>query len=197
MQRAAGNVARHVPARFHAIEIRNGSFNSPGFICPNSTASVIAFDRETLQQSPTQTISLVTGTNNFGTISACGASAAESITYSLDGVPGGLYVPYHLFTGNFDFINTRTDIHGFDQINSIVSFDLDFSGMDVVGGTHTVTGGSMVLNGETYTGIFSNVDITAYGLIGEFITGNFTANVTDTLGMPHTITCTFDIKRDQ
>ncbi len=181
----------------YAAELHNGVFNLPAIICPGSNASVIAFDRTTLQQSTVQNFTLVTGANDFGTIDVCGTSTDESITYVLDGVPGGLFIPYHLFTGNFYFANDSTNIHGYDQINSNTSFDLSFSGADVIG-SHPVTGGKLILNNTNYWGTFENVEISSYGLIDQFITGTFSSiGLVDDFGVPHTLYGTFNIKRDQ
>jgi enamine deaminase RidA (YjgF/YER057c/UK114 family) len=180
-----------------AVEIVNGYFNSGAVpVCPNSNASVIAFDRETAIQSAVQNVTVLTGTNDLGIIEACGAPTSESITFSVDGVPGSLLTPFHLFVGNFDFANNMTNINGFDQVNSTTSFDLNFSGIDGTTGVHTITGGNVIINGITYHGSFPNLSITNYGLIGEFISGSFSANVTDDGGNPHTIdNCTFNVYR--
>ncbi|MFT3912357.1 MAG: carboxypeptidase regulatory-like domain-containing protein [Ferruginibacter sp.] len=181
----------------YVAELNNGVFNVPAMICPNTSASVIAFDRTTFQQSMVQNFTLQTGANDFGMIQVCNPGTDEYITYVLDGVPSGLYVPYHLFTGNFYFSNDSTNIHGFDQINSNTSFDLSFGGADIAG-THSVIGGKMILNNMNYTGTFEPVEISAYGLIDEFITGTFSSiGLVDDFGVPHTITGTFNIKRDQ
>ncbi|MEO6670592.1 MAG: hypothetical protein ABIN36_14000 [Ferruginibacter sp.] len=180
-----------------AVEIVNGSFNSGAVaVCPNSNASVIAFDRETSVQSAIQNITVLTGTNDLGIIEACGTPTSESITFSIDGTAGSLQTPFHVFSGDFDFANNSTNIHGFDQVNSTTSFDINFSGIDGTGGVHAITGGSIILNGITYHGVFPDLTITNYGLIGEFISGSFSADVTDDGGNPHTIdNCTFNVYR--
>ncbi|MEO8771940.1 MAG: hypothetical protein ABI402_17720 [Ferruginibacter sp.] len=179
------------------VEIVNGVFNSGAILlCPGTNASVIAIDRETSVQSNVQTTTIATGTNDLGIITACGAPTFESVTFSIDGVTGSLETPFHLFTGNFDFANTSTNLNGFDQVNSTTSFDLNFSGIDGTAGAHTVTGGSIILNGVTYHGSFPNFNISNYGLNGEFISGGFSGIATDDGGNAHNIdTCIFNIYR--
>ena len=180
-----------------AVEIMNGAFNSgPVLVCPGSDASVIAIDRETSVQSNVQLATVATGTNDLGILTACSTPTVESVTFSIDGVAGALETPFHVFSGIFDLANTSTNLHGLDQINSTTSFNLNFSGDATTSAAHTVTGGSIILNGITYHGSFPNLNITNYGLIGEFISGGFSGIATDDGGNAHNIdTCIFNIYR--
>ncbi len=177
------------------VEIQNGDFYSTTNICPNANASVIAFDRETSEQSDVQSLVVVTGTNDFDTLHACAAAPIETITYTLDGIPTTLTVPWHDFAGNFDFGNNRTTFNAVDLVNSITVFDLTCNGPDAPG-SYPVTG-TVTLDQAYQFNPPANITITSYGLVGEFITATISGTLDDlAVGNSHTFSCTINIKRD-
>ena len=180
------------------IEINNGAFSAAAVICPGDNAAIIAYDRETSQQSDLHNITLVTGTNNTGDLQACTASGTDSISITLSN--GGHYIyrlPQYLFGGNFYFSNDSTAINAIDLLNgNLQKVQFSFTGPANTG-LHPLSG-NMFLS-EVGTFLFTDnvfVNITSYGLIGEYITGSFTGPL---FGWPSGTTCTvkFHIQRDQ
>lgn len=181
--------------QLHAVEIENGTFSTAILVCPNATVSVVAVDRDASLQSPVQSVVVVSGENNCGTLAACNSGNSESISFLIDGFPTNLSAPFHLFTASFDPATFITNIHAVDQVSLSTSFDVSFSGPASITGSHEVEG-SIILNGDTYSGSFSNFSLNYYGIIGEFISGSFVGDVNDSMGVPHTVICSFNVRRD-
>jgi hypothetical protein len=177
------------------VNIQNGNVSHTSAICPGTNASVIAFDNESGTQGNPQGITLVSGANNLGTVSACNTPVTESITYSIDGIPKTLVLPQHLFNGNFDFAGSSTLINAIDLLNgSITVFSIGFTG-PATAGSYTL-GNSLVLDaGYTFQGT-AMINISYYGLIGEFITGSISATILDAGMNSHTFTCSIAVRRD-
>ena len=181
----------------NVIEIDNGQFSLAGFVCPASTASYIAFDRTTGQQSAIGNISVISGTNTIGTITACSAPLSENITYNLDAFNSNLVLPQHLFDGNYNFASNTTTIKATDLLNgNAVVFNLSFNGGGSAG-TYPVSGDLLTLNAPYQFINPASVTITNYGLIGEYISGNLSGNIKNlNTNTNHTFSCNFNIKRD-
>lgn len=181
------------------INISNGTFSASGVICPGTNASIIAWDDNAVQQSSIQNITLATGTNDLGIISACNTPTTESITVQAN-VDSAFTLPQYLFGGNFYFLNDSTVINAIDLLNgNQLGFQLSFTG-PAVSGTYPLSGNSFYYNGHTWVcTAAASVTITSYGLVGQFISGNLTAQAAPT-GFPslvQTFTIHFDIQRDQ
>ena len=180
------------------IEINNGFFSAAAIICPGDNSAIIAYDRETSQQSDVRNITLSTGTNNIGNLQACTASGTDSISITLSN--GGRYIytlPQYLFGGNFYFSNDSTAINAIDLLNgNQQKVQFSFTGPAMTG-LYPLSGNS--LSSEVGTFLFTDnvfVNVTSYGLIGQYITGSFTGHP---FGWPPDFTCTvrFHIQRDQ
>jgi len=180
------------------IHISNGTFSASGAICPGTNASIIAWDDNAVQQSSIQNIILANGTNDVGSISACNTPTTESITVQAN-VDSVFTLPQYLFGGNFYFLNDSTVINALDLLNgNQLGFQLSFTG-PAAPGTYPLSNNKFYYNGNTWTCTApASVTITSYGLIGQFISGNFTAQATTgTPAIQQTFTIHFDIQRDQ
>lgn len=180
------------------INVTNGVFSAASTICPGTSAAFIAYDRETSQQSEVHTLTLATGTNNAGELQACTNNSTDSISITLSN--GGRYIytlPQFLFGGNFYFSNDSTTINAIDLLNgNQEKVKFSFKG-PATPGLHLLTPG--LINTEVGTFLFTEdvfVNITSYGLVGEYITGSFTGTP---FSWPPGSTCTvkFHIQRDQ
>lgn len=180
----------------HVVEIENGNFVQNGLICPGTDAVVIAFDRETLQRSTTQNVVLQPGLNDLGSISVCMPLLVEEISYVLDGVSKTLGLPQHLFNANWDFLNNATMINAIDLLNgSALVFGANWNGPDAAG-VYTING-TLTLDQDYIFLSGTPITVTNYGLVGEFITASFNANLQDVAtGNPHTFSCTINVRRD-
>ncbi len=178
------------------IQIKNGSFSAAGIFCPGTNANFIACDRETSLKSTVQTLPLVTGINNIGSLEACTAPGAENIHIEFTGTtsPITYTLPQYLFGGNFYFANDSTSLNVIDLLNGnqqVLQFS--FTG-PAAPGTYPLSNNSIILDGQTITYYAPiSVTVTNYGLVGQFITGNFggLANIGENVFI------NFTVQRDQ
>ena len=183
------------------VAIQNGVFNIATTACINSNATAIAFNSLTSQQSTPQNITIANGVNNFGIITVCNTPTTENITYVLDGVTTSLDLPQHYFEGLYSIPTDLITIRASDLINGGWDFIVNLQGQPVTG-FHIIDGPVGYSNLELTQGYQSLAPITAtiteYGLIGEYITGNFNGTFKRASdGSLHTVACTFHVKRDQ
>lgn len=181
------------------IEITNGIFSAAGTVCPGANAIFIAYDRETSQQSDVHNVTLATGTNNTGELQACVNNTGDSISITLSN--GGHYIytlPQYLFGGNFYFSNDSTSINAIDLLNgNIQKVQFGFTGPATTG-LHPLSPNSFL--SEVGTFLFTDnvfVNITSYGLVGQYITGSFTGTLFSVPQGNTTCTVKFHIQRDQ
>ena len=179
----------------HVINVVSGSFNATQSVCPGTTATVVAIDRETAQQSNPQNIIQSTGANNLGIFSACN-TATETITCLFDGVLTTYSLPQYLFNANYDLASDSTDIKTIDLLNANRT-------VFRIGGIYGNSPGAypiyyLYFSDRNYFFISpTNVTITAYGLVGNFINGHFSGTVKDNINNTnHSIECNFQVKRD-
>jgi hypothetical protein len=177
----------------------NGSFSFNRVICPGSTVvDIIGQDNTTLQEGFINNYTLVTGNNNIGDLLTCGNSIQEYITYTVNGTSFSVVPPVGTIS-EYDTIaiNSRV-IYGFDSnINADVYFGVSKSNI----GPGSIQ--NLTLFGCAQTGYSTtinapiSVNITEYGNIGQFISGNFSGSVTSTTppNTTYTITCNFRTKR--
>ena len=182
------------------INIVNGSFSYTGLACSSTTASYVAIDKTTNQQSTVQAVTLTTGTHNLGTLSACGTSILGFINYTIDGIPGTLTDPGDTLAGFHNTIGpgytTILPLHNDPVLGT--AFQFEITGPATVAGTHTVQEifSYKFPGGRGLTSSPFNITITEFGPAGGFISGSFSATVGDfSTGAPHTVSCTFRIKR--
>lgn len=157
------------------------------------------------QQGLTQSITLVPGANDLGTLQACGVSTVGFVDYSID---NGLMV--HVAQPR-DTQKIIAAWNGQDETN-IITIDRDgnpvpnmafaFSGGTALGNGHTATlfdsRGFPTGRANTYNPPYTPliVDITEYGASGGFIAGSFTGHVQDQNDLTdHLVNCTFRVRR--
>jgi hypothetical protein len=177
----------------------NGSFSFNRVICPGSTVvDIIGQDNTTLQEGFINNYTLVTGNNNIGDLLTCGNSIQEYVNYTVNGTPFSVVPPIGTIS-EYDTvaINSRV-IYGFDSnINAYANFGISKSNI----GPGSVQ--NLTLFGSAQTGYPAtittpiSVNITEYGNIGQFISGNFSGTVTSVTppNTTYTITCSFRSKR--
>lgn len=182
------------------MHINNGVFSASGLICSGANAALIAFDRETSLQSDVRNVTLTAGPNNIEPIQVCTASTTENITIAYGGsVPVvSFMIPQHMFGGNFYFLNDSTSINAIDLLNGsqqVVQFS--FTG-PAAPGNYPLSRNSFTAAGSSF--VFDppvSVNITAYGLIGQFITGSINGRGSLDGGPAQDCQVIFNIQRDQ
>ncbi|MEO6404356.1 MAG: hypothetical protein ABIY51_01255 [Ferruginibacter sp.] len=179
--------------RYHVSN--TGTFSFTTILCNNTAnASFIAEDINSMQQSTSLNYTLNTGTNVIGNLQACGTSTQQFITYTID---GGAAINY---TSPADSISGGTStlcyIGGNNTISAI-NFSMSTNGI-AVGSIQNLMGfSSSQINVQTTIPAPVSVNITEYGSVGQFIGGNFSGTVRESV-LPntiHNIVCSFKVRR--
>lgn len=176
----------------------NGSFNFSTFICgSNNIATFIGGDVTNLQEGPLTNVTLQTGQNNIGNLVACGTSTPEFVNYTINGSPVSIIPPAGSIYQEADSMNTNS------MLVSAYENNLSFITMGI--NTQSIATGSIQdLNrftsnqtGQTTIPAPIQVNITEYGSVNQFISGNFSGTVIGTAAPnnSYTVTCNFRVRR--
>ncbi len=154
---------------------------------------ILAVDANTLQESNFNTFTITGGANNIGNIIACGNTSQEFFNYSVNSVNYSITDTLGEYAiGNSIYLFART-------INYTNTADVSFSSQNI--GTNTVQNLTYFypLQIQEQTTILNPiaVNITEYGSVGQFISGNFSGILTGVAAPNNTynITCNFRIRR--
>jgi hypothetical protein len=183
---------------YNRINIVNGAFSFTGLACTNTVASYIAIDQGANQQSAPQTISLTSGLNDLGTITACGISTVGSISITIDGVTTTMAEPADDLSAFFG-----TQSGGWTAIvktNSSPVFNFQFDGPSVTGTGHKVTEifYDPFPGGRAIAPVPLTVNISEYDVPGGFVTGSFSGLMLDfPANGIHNVSCEFRVRRFQ
>jgi len=200
-----GNVLIYFEGQLYNRPVNNnGNFSLTITRCSNSTGAVeiVAVDNVANQQSSSPwTGSASTGTINTGALSACGTSSVSFINYSVDGTnfslststPGDSITTFGSGSGGTN--QTATSVSGFRISQS--NMKISFSTQGVAVGTFPLH--YLIVNQYDSDSIVApfNINITTYGLPGQFIEGNFTGQIRDISNNLHNVTATFRVRRNQ
>jgi len=202
-----GSVMVNVNQRYYRFPVSNtGSFDFNMLMCSSSaTATIVAEDYASSQQSSSLNTTLNAGTNTVGNLQACGTSTSQFINYSINGTAYSLTAPADSFIvfSNPQVTPSRIEINGNGTNigpggSRYVAFDITDAGI-AVGSTQSLINfyTSNILDSTSITTPI-NVAITEYGSVGQFIAGNFTGVLTGSGPPPATtynITCSFRVRR--
>lgn len=185
---------------YNRIPIVNGTFSFTGITCTNRDVNFVVVNNDTYQQNEPVSISLATGANDLGQLSACGLSTVGSITYTIDGNTTTIAEPdddvaaYNLHPTS----DTRTQVVALTNPNNEQTMAFQFEGEAAPGGTHTMTEVFSLAfpSGRGYWPAPIAVTITEYGPIGGFISGEFSSNMLDFESNElHTLSVSFRVRR--
>jgi len=183
----------------------NGNFTVTFLNCNNNsfTAEVLATDAAAMQQGTAVVAAINPPTTDIGTLTACGTSATQYMTYTLDGITHNLSNTNPLDSlGVSTSINQGTPGGFFTMVNAARG---NTSQQVMLMFVHpTQAAGTYPLASITTHGLFnntlaasSNIVITNYPqTIGEFYEGSFSSQFTDPQGMNHTISGNFRIRKN-
>ncbi len=184
----------------------NGAFNFTATPCSNNpSATLMAEDNDARQQGNPVNLNVITGNNNAGTLRACGISNEQFINYYVNGVSYPLAAPADTINHTVSTQTIPTDV-----ISGLAYTGGSVSNSFTVWFTHTGIGLNSTQSAisidayhpadSTFT-INSpiNINITEYGAVGQFISGNFSGILTGAspANIPSTITCQFRVRRNQ
>jgi len=197
-----GDIIMSAGFGFHRYAVTNtGAFSFSVILCNNNTASatIIAEDQGAQQQSALLNVNIVAGTNNIGNLQACNISNAQFINYSIDGTNYSINIPpdtlnfYQAFSGGIPFtILNAGQIAG----TNTAYIYTNWSGI-TLNSLQPLAGFSAAqMPGCNFQNPIS-VHITEYGIVGEFIAGNFSGVFTENQApnITHSAACSFRIRR--
>ncbi|MFT3912356.1 MAG: carboxypeptidase-like regulatory domain-containing protein [Ferruginibacter sp.] len=165
-----------------AVPVQNGSFTLNMIYCANPM-SYFAIDLDNNEESTPQTMTVVSGANNVGTITVCGASTATFVNLTVNGVAQVMGVVDNVnSTSGPDYPdpNSKTSISN-NTPDGIMLTQLQFDGPV---GTGTKTGLYGVVLSTSSNNAYTNgtdtgpvsINITEYGPVGGYISGNFSTD---------------------
>ena len=196
-----GNALIYFDGVYYNKPVNNGTFSMTVTRCSNSSATVevVVIDNIGNQQSATWNGTASSGTVNTGTLSACGVSSVSFIDYVVDGsnyslssaTPGDSIRVYTAAGTNQSVIN----VYGFRV--SQPNMNINFQTQGAAIGTFPL----QYLSVNQFDSIALvtpfNINITVYGLPGQFIEGNFSGQIRDiATNNLHTVSATFRVRRN-
>lgn len=197
-----GDILMSKNSWFHRYAVTNtGAFSFAVILCNSNPDPVtfIAQDQTAQQQSTLQNFNIAVGANNIGNLQACNISNAQFINYSIDGTNYSINIPpdtfnfYQVYPSNMPHtIFTAGQIAG----SNTAYIYTDWTGIALNSLQPLASfSAAQMLNASSTNPI--NVQITEYGIIGEFISGNFTGIFTDNPppNATHNVTCSFRVRR--
>lgn len=157
--------------------VNGGIFGFSTLLC-NGAGSIqlIAQNESTQQQGSTSTITIVTGDNIIGNILACGLSTAEFVHFSIDGVPGTFDAPVDtVWQPQINIFH----VVGRRKLPIVENFSAGFDTTGIqLGSLQNLIGCSgTLLPGPSYVPSPVMVQITEFGSIGQYVSGNFSGNI--------------------
>lgn len=187
---------------FNRADIVNGVFSFTGVACTNMATNLVAIDNDAKKQSAVQSLTLVTGINNLGTISACGVSTVGVINYTIDGVSKSIVEPAKTINGFFSpLAGGWTTVLDVVPAPGTSEFNFQFTGDAVTGTAHQLSeifSTGFAGDGRAIAATPLTVTITEYSNRGGFISGQFSGAMQGfPSGTPHTVSCDFRVRRYQ
>lgn len=181
-----------------------GSYSFSTVLCSGSTSiNIIGEDLSSMQQSTMVTHTIVAGNNSIGNLQACGVSTNQFITWTTDGGSSiTLTSPGDSLTQDGNPGSTQFYISGANYNTSPVEniqFSMNNTGIGVGSAQNLTSFYTSTIGAQTViTTPAIVVNITEYGAIGEYIAGNFSGTVLESVppSTPHTVTCSFRIRRN-
>ncbi len=176
---------------FTAID---GTFSIAQTRCDTSvgTGVIIGFDLQNQKQSPPDTISVPPNAVLVGDLSVCD-SLGEFIKFSLDFNDYVIAVPVG---GVLDSIGMRTFLNGYSTVQQDVGISMEFASN---GQSGVFPLSNLYVNTLTWNSGASGVNIEVVDpgyAVGDPITGTFDGTFVDQLGITHTISGSYQVRRD-
>ena len=176
-----------------------GAFNASLYSCTLPASSTVTAYDMTASESGSSTVTLNSGMNNLGALTACGTQF-QYITWTstVSGIPTITTInePFGLFYGNFASGTTSITAEDSSSLGSFHYINFTFNGLDLTTGAHDVVSYQDHLeNGPCTTPTTIPVTVTSYQAVGGYISGSFTGAVSGGTIPLRTITCNFKVKR--
>jgi hypothetical protein len=187
----------------------SGAFDFSTIICNGSEAvTFISEDRSSSQQSSPLNYTLNTGNNAVGNLQACGVTTQQFINYSINGANTSMTSPADSFNmyvnpqvtpNQISISGMSTTSGGGSTGTRYISFSFDATGIAAGSSQALSQFYSSDINDSTIITTPIMVNITEYGAVGEYISGNYSGTLTGAapLNTPYVISNTFRVRRTQ
>lgn len=172
----------------------DGTFSVSKVRCDTSvgTGVVIGFDLQNLKQSPPDTISVPPNAVAIGDLAVCD-SLSEFIKFTLDNDDFVISVPVG---GVLDSAGMFTYLNGYSTVQQDVGISMQFASNGQPG---TFTLSNLYVNTKTWNsgtgGVTIEVVEPGYA-VGDPITGTFDGSFIDQFGITHTLSGSYQVRRD-
>jgi hypothetical protein len=178
-----------------------GTFSFVTGLCDNNTpVSFFAEDKSTSKASDATTFTILPVENAIGTLIACKVSTLQFLNYSVNGVNYSITAPLDSLTQYAKPQNTPPSVHIVgSKFSSTMSTSVTMllTGIKLNSLQNLMSFGSPEI--ETFSTIATpiNVKITEYGLVGQYIAGNFSGTYKGPApgNILYQVTCSFRVKR--
>jgi len=172
----------------------DGTFTISKIRCDTSvgTGTIIGFDLQNQKQSAPDTISVPPNAVAIGDLSVCD-SLSEYILFSLDYNDYVIAVPVG---GVIDSLGMRTFLNGYSSAQQDVGISMEFPSNGQPG---TFTLSNLYVNTLTWNSGTSgvNIEVVEPGFaVGDPIIGTFDGTFIDQFGITHTLTGSYQVRRD-
>jgi len=178
--------------------INNGTFNVNFPSCGGThQITYVAVDNSGLQQSTPVSVAINPGATNLGTITACGTSTNEFITFTFKGATYTMTPQDSIYGRAWTFQAPMTNIGGASIVTGLY-VNMNTMGQSI--GNFNLDNMDLGINGVLYTDAITNgtASFTEYGQINQFISGTVTTMLKDSLNpTPYPFNCTFRVRRLQ
>lgn len=199
-----GYIIMNKDNQFFRYNLNNaGAYNFTSLLCSNSgSVSFIGEDISTQQQSATINYTLISGNNVVPNIQACGITTEQYFNYSINGANYSYTSPVDTFYSwaNTQSIPTYISISA-SPITSNTRFGtISFDQTGIAVGSSQLMNMfyvSEIVDSTTFNAPI-NVNITEYGNVGEYVTGNYSGNMTGAApaNTPYVISGSFRVRRN-
>lgn len=174
-----------------------GTFSIPLMLCGTDPLSIEITGQNiaTLEYSTANTLSLTGANNALGNIIVCGNTADEFVFYNVDGTNNTILTPANFYG------NLWQDIRYQYATDNAHSVSISYSNTNIALNSDQPLGSfrAYPLTDSSRTSTPIMVHITEFGNIGEYISGNFSGNVTEVSppNTVHNVSCNFRIRRTE
>ena len=184
----------------HVVNLSvSGSYSYSSLFCGSGLAvNIIGEDIAGVQQSLPYSITLLGGANNIPPLQACGTSTQQFLNFSINGTPHNYTAPVDTFFHSGGGTNTSAFFEAYNStFTNYSNFRISNAGIAVNSSQLLQNINTSFVSDSLQVTTPINVAITEYGLVGQFISGNFAGAFT---GNPPTntiynVVCNFRIRR--
>ncbi len=176
-----------------------GRFSFNVTLCNSSSNVTLIAQDASASQEGTSIVTLSTGNNALGTLTACGVSTEEFVNYSINGTSYSFTSPADSFAQSADgaIIFMIAKSYNGPAIRDAISFNFNNTNIAAGSAQNLLNFQSNKINDSSNILSTIPVNITEYGSVGEFISGNFAGTVTGSspARTPYIVTCSFRMRR--